>query len=90
MVERVGKISRTKTVENEVGRPFGRREGYAQEGDNGTFGRMLQHQIKEKDKPAEELPEPEAYSLDLQRATQSLFYKKGPQLRHIGKDLYAK
>ena len=47
---------------------------------------MLKKQMEKN--TSENAPIAEAYAVDIQRATQSLFYKDGLNLRVLGKDVY--
>ena len=87
MVERIEKVTRVKGVDYDVSRPFERKEGYGDgTGRNGTFQQMLNKLMIKN--TAETAPVADAYTVDIQRATQSLFYKDGLNLRVLGKDLY--
>ena len=87
MVERIEKVNRVKGVDYDVNRPFERKEGY---GDGtGKDSAIRQKLKKQREKnTSENAPIAEAYAVDIQRATQSLFYKDGLNLRVLGKDVY--
>ena len=73
MVERIEPVSRVKGVDNDVGKPFSRKDGYNDTGQGKSFAEILKNTIKSKEI---ERGIPAAYSLDISvRATQSLFYE---------------
>ena len=87
MVERIEKVTRVKGVDYDVSRPFERKEGYGDgTGKDSAFRQMLKKQMEKN--TSENAPIAEAYAVDIQRATQSLFYKDGLNLRVLGKDVY--
>ncbi len=89
MVERIEKVTPVKGVEYDVGRPFERKEGY---GDgtkrDSAFRELLKQQMNKN--ATKSASEDEAYAVDIQRATQSLFYNGGVDLRGLGKDINGK
>ena len=87
MVERIEKVNRVKGVDYDVNRPFERKEGYGDgTSKDSAFRQMLKKQMEKN--TSENAPIAEAYAVDIQRATQSLFYKDGLNLRVLGKDVY--
>ena len=87
MVERIEKVNRVKGVDYDVNRPFERKEGYGDgTGKDSAFRQMLKKQMEKN--TSENAPIAEAYAVDIQRATQSLFYQDGLNLRVLGKDVY--
>ena len=89
MVDRIERVTKVKAVDYDIGRPFERKEGYnEQRRGKRSFKHVLNHAIRQdaEEDAADGLPE--AYELELSRATQSLFYKDGLNLRVLGKDVY--
>ena len=87
MVDRIEKVTKVKGVSYDIGRPFERKEGYGDgTGKDSAFRQMLKKQMEKN--TSENAPIAEAYAVDIQRATQSLFYKDGLNLRVLGKDVY--
>ena len=86
MVERIEKIARIKGVEYDVSRPFDRKEGY-QDNKKKKFAQELNQAMQKSQKQESTMPIP--YRLELNtRATQSLFYQGGLDLRHLGAGIH--
>ena len=81
MIERIEKVARVKGVEYNVDRAFERKEGY-QGSCNKKFAQVLRSAMQ-KD-TGQEGTMPVAYQLEISnRATHSLFYQNGLDLRNL-------
>ncbi len=87
MVERIGKVARVKGVEYDVGRSFDRKEGYEEQAFEKKFAGVFQRAQKSHEEERGSVPE--AYRLELGRATQSLFYEGGLDFRPLRSKLKA-
>lgn len=89
MVDRIEKVTKVKGVSYDIGRPFERKEGYEDENQQGgSFYQMLKHNMKKSSDGKVTISEP--YKLELSRATQSLFYEKGLQIKALERKLHDK
>ncbi len=81
MVERIEKITKVKAVDYDINRPFERKDGYEEEKrKKQNFQATLHNAMKRRALSEEDAPVAEAYTVDLSRATQSLFYKRDIRL----------
>lgn len=81
MVERIEKVSRVKGIEYDAYRPFERKDGYQEKGKAQQHFSQVLRKAMDKD---ENHAGSDSYRLELHsgRATQSLFYLNGVDLRH--------
>ena len=95
MVDRIERINRTKQIAGSREYDFSRKEGYDDEKNDGE-GFEEEMTSAEKRRAAREKQREEQehnpmvtehYKLELNRATQSLFYKKGTRIKVGGKDI---
>lgn len=78
MLEKVAKVARVKGVDCDVNSPFLRKNSRdGQYSGNSPFHKMLVAKMKEQEG---EVQISEAYVLDCQKVTQSLFYANGVDL----------
>ena len=83
MVERIERVNKIKAIDYDISRPFERREDYENpRRGKGSFKHML-HSAMKQENPADAESLPEAYTLELSRATQSLFYQNLVNLKHL-------
>ncbi len=85
MKGRVEKISPVSGVSFDVARSFEDRRGFADHGSRQSFQKMLDQAMQRKAVSSAEGKDnksaPEAYVVNVTRATQSLFYKDGAGVR---------
>lgn len=85
MLEKVARISRIKGTDCDVNSPFLRKNSRDdQQKNKSPFQQMLSAKIKQEQQDA---PISEAYVMDCNRVTQSLFYKQGVDLRFFNGSL---
>ena len=88
MVERIEKVARVKGIEYDVNRPYDQEEN-ERNGAKQKFAKVLRSVMKRS--APQESTVPDAYRLEItNRATQSLFYQNGLDLRQIGVHLDGK
>ena len=86
MVERIEKVARIKGVDYDVERPFDRKEDY-QDSKKKKFAQTLSQAMSKNQAQESSMPTP--YRLELStRATQSLFYQDGLNLRQLGVSIH--
>ena len=88
MVERIEKVAPTKAVEYDVGRPFEQRHGFADSDGTSGFSDMLRQAMKKRPKKKDGMVVSDPYVLDLNRTTQSLFYREGTSLEVLRKNIH--
>ena len=87
MVERIERVARVKGVEYDVGRSFDRKEGYEEQASGKKFSEYFRQARKNQTEVKSTVPE--AYRLEIGRATQSLFYEGGMDFRSLRSKLSA-
>lgn len=77
MLKRVERIMRVKRLNFNNDELFGRRKDFEEKNHNGTFASIFEDEVEKKKKRIEDdrRKKNEAYSLDVGRPTQSLFYQ---------------
>ena len=79
MLEKIERVARVKGVDCDVNSPFLRKNNRDdQNSGKSPFHKMLTEKMRQQ---GEETPVAEAYVLDCQQVTQSLFYQGGVDLR---------
>lgn len=85
MLEKVARVARVKGTDCDVNSPFLRKNSRDdQQKDKSPFQKMLSEKIRQEQPSA---PVSEAYVMDCTRATQSLFYQQGVDLRFFNGSL---
>ncbi|MBQ7479753.1 MAG: hypothetical protein IJT01_12805 [Selenomonadaceae bacterium] len=87
MVERIERVARVKGVDYDVGRSFDRKEGYEDQASGKKFSEFFQKARNRQTVAESKIPE--AYRLEIGRATQSLFYTGGMDFRSLRSKLSA-
>ena len=84
MVERIDRVSPIKKIEYDVSQPFSRKDGYSQGRGHQSFKDVLRQTMgRQAVRDTKSAGVAEAYSLDIKRPTQALFYTHVPDLRLI-------
>lgn len=87
MVERIERVARVKGVDYDVGRSFDRKDGYEDQASGKKFSDFFQKARTRRTEAKVNVPE--AYRLEIGRATQSLFYEGGMDFRSLRSKLAA-